>query len=223
MTTNVKPGTPAARVLVHWLPLGAGGQVVRWNGRLYEAIAARREHRPAADLYHCALEIVVDADRYVIEMAPVWTTRATGRGVVLEGPVGLPWLGRFAAFRYEVRRWRDGVIPDLAEAVGRPCLAGDDAARARRLLDLVPQAPPVTWGRDELRTGDMWNSNSLVAWLLAASGHDLTRVRPPAGGRLPGWRAGLALAARQRRGHGTQPSSGAGTRGQERADHSPVV
>src|SRR4051812_43458899 len=100
MTTNVKPGTQAAGVLVYWLPLGAGGHVVRWNGRLYEAVTARREHRPAADLYHCALEVVVDADRYVIEMAPVWADHTTGRGVVLEGPVGLPWLGRFSAFRY---------------------------------------------------------------------------------------------------------------------------
>ena len=91
MTTNVKPG---ARVLVYWLPLGAGGHVVRWNGWLYEAIAARREHRPAADLYHCALEITVDGDSSVIEMAPVWASRAADRGVVVRGPVGLPWLGR---------------------------------------------------------------------------------------------------------------------------------
>jgi len=198
VTTNVKPGMPAARVLVYWLPLGAGGHVVRWNGRLYEAIAARREHRPAADLYHCALEIIVDGDSFVIEMTPVWATHAADRGVVVRGPVGLPWLGRFAAFRYEVRRWRDGVIPDIAEAVDSPCLAGDDAVRARQLLELVPQAPPVTWGRDELRTGDMWNSNSLIAWLLASSGHDMTRIRPPADGRLPGWQAGLVLAGRRR-------------------------
>lgn len=196
MTTNVSPGPSAARVRVYWLPLGAGGHVVRWNGRFYEAITARREHRPAADLYHCALEIIVDAGRYVIEMAPVWATRTTGRGVVLEGPVGLPWLGRYAAFRYEIRRWRDGAIPDIAEAVDSPCPAGEDAARARRLLELVPQAPALTWGRDELHTGDMWNSNSLIAWLLARSGHDTTRLQPPAGGRLPGWQAGLILAAR---------------------------
>jgi hypothetical protein len=197
MNAKSEPRTPAGGVAVYWLPLGAGGRVVRWNGRLYEALAARRDHRPAADLYHCALEVVVGADRYVIEMAPVWATRAPGRGVVRQGPVGLPWLGRFRAFRYEVRRWRDGVIPDAAEAVDSPHPAGDDPARARHLLDLVPQVPPVTWGRDELGTGDMWNSNSLVAWLLARSGHDLTGIRPPAGGRLPGWRAGLVLAARQ--------------------------
>ena len=186
-----------ATVLMYWLPLGAGGHVVRWNGRVYEALAARHEHRPAADLYHCALEVVLDDDRYVIEMAPVWATRAADRGVVVEGPVGLRRLGRFAAFRYEVRRWRGGVIPDVAEAVDSPVRVGYDAERARRLLDLVPQAPPVTWGRDELRTGDMWNSNSLVAWLLARSGHDTATLRPPANGRAPGWSAGLILASRQ--------------------------
>jgi hypothetical protein len=197
MTTNTRPGTPAARVLLYWLPLGAGGHVVRWNGRIYETIAARRAHRPAADLYHCALEVVLDGDRSVIEMAPVWSDHTADRGVVVEGPVGQPWLGRFAAFRYEIRRWNCGVIPDIAEAAGPPCLAGDDVARARQLLDLVPQAPPVTWGRDELRTGEMWNSNSLVAWLLARSGHSMAGIRPPLRGRAPGWQAGLVLAARQ--------------------------
>jgi hypothetical protein len=43
-------------------------------------------------------------------------------------------------------------------------------------------------------TGEMWNSNSLTAWLLAGSGHDLAVVEPPTGGRAPGWSAGLALA-----------------------------
>jgi hypothetical protein len=219
MMANPVPGRSAAGVLVYWLPLGAGGHVVRWNGRLYETLAARREHRPAADLYHSALEILVDADRYVIEMAPVWSTRATDRGVVLEGAVGLPWLGRFAAFRYEVRRWRCGVIPDLAEAVDSPHLVGDDAARARKLLDLVPQAPPLTWGCDELRTGDMWNSNSLIAWLLAGSGHDTSTVAPPAGGRAPGWQAGLVLAARQRAGRARHRARAAAAGDRRRAVH----
>jgi hypothetical protein len=47
-------------------------------------------------------------------------------------------------------------------------------------------------------TGDMWNSNSLISWLLARSGHHLDAVAPPAHGRAPGWAAGLVLAARQR-------------------------
>ena len=40
----------------------------------------------------------------------------------------------------------------------------------------------------------MWNSNSLTAWLLAGSGPGIAAVVPPAGGRAPGWSAGLALA-----------------------------
>jgi hypothetical protein len=42
----------------------------------------------------------------------------------------------------------------------------------------------------------MWNSNSLVSWLLASTGHDLARIHPPDGGRAPGWIAGLVLASR---------------------------
>jgi hypothetical protein len=183
-------------VLLYWLPLGAGGHVVRWNGRLYEAFAARREHRRPADLYHAALQVDVDGGRYVIEVAPEWTRPARDRGVVGRGPVGLRWLGRFIAFRYEVRRWRDGTIPDAAEAVDSPRVVGDDPLRARALLDLVPLVPAVTWGRDELRAGEMWNSNSVIAWLLAMSGHDTAGIRLPAGGRAPGWQAGLAVAGR---------------------------
>ena len=41
----------------------------------------------------------------------------------------------------------------------------------------------------------MWNSNSLVSWLIARSGLDVESVHPPAGGRAPGWRAGLVVAA----------------------------
>src|SRR5919202_3973447 len=120
MVTNTKRDSPVAQVLVYWLPLGAGGHVVRFNGRLYEAVMAWREHRPGADLYHSALEVALGEHRYVIEMAPVWSLRDPKRGALVHGPVGLRWLGRFAAFRYEVRCWRGGRIPDLAEAVDSP-------------------------------------------------------------------------------------------------------
>jgi hypothetical protein len=49
-----------ASVDLFWLPLGAGGRFVRWNGRLYEWWVARREHRTSADLYHCGLMICLD-------------------------------------------------------------------------------------------------------------------------------------------------------------------
>jgi hypothetical protein len=186
----------SAGVDLYWIPLGAGGRFVRSNGRIYEAIAARLQHRGRCDLYHSALEVHLDGDRYVIEQAPVWSMEETDRGVVCEGPVGSPWLGRFKAFRYEVRRWRNGVIPDAGEAVDSPQRLSDDPDRAQRLLDVVPDFPAATWGRDELQTGEMWNSNSLIAWLLARSDHDTAAIAPPAGGRAPGWDAGLAVAAR---------------------------
>ena len=189
----MKPGKPlSAQVLLYWLPLGAGGRSIRWNGRVFEAAAACHAHRTAKDLYHSALEVTVGLDCFVIEMAPVWSDHDTDRGVVREGPVGARWLGRSALFRYEVRRWLGGRIPDVLEAVGRPLCVGRHPGRAQALLDLVPQVPALTWGRDERGTGDMWNSNSLTAWLLASSGHDVHGLVPPSGGRAPGWTAGLA-------------------------------
>jgi hypothetical protein len=184
---------------LYWLPLGAGGasQCVTFNGRVFEALTARHEHRDRRDLYHSALEVRLGRDRFVIEMTPVWGNKQVDRGVVCEGSVGLPWLGHSRFFRYEVRRWRNGSIPDVSYAVAGPQLLSSDAVRARRVLELVPDFPTVTWGRDELRTGDMWNSNSLIAWLLARSGHETDSIQPPPLGRAPGWQAGLVVAARQ--------------------------
>jgi hypothetical protein len=203
--------TPEASVLLYWLPLGAGGRSVRANGRLFEAVVARHERRAVRDLYHSALEVHLDDERFVIEMTPAWGAGPADRGVVREGPVGLRWLGQFAAFRYEVRRWRAGVIPDVGQAVAGPRRVGHDAGRARRLLELVPQVPVLTWGRDEMHTGEMWNSNSLTAWLLARSGHETGSIAAPAHGRAPGWHAGLAVAS-ARRATARRPAGQGGSR-----------
>jgi len=56
--------------------------------------------------------------------------------------------------------------------------------------------PTPVWGRDELNTGEMWNSNSMTAWLIAATGLSTDLLRPPPGGRAPGWDAGLEVAHR---------------------------
>ena len=181
---------------LYWLPLGAGGHSVRLNGLVFEAVAARLQHRHRSDLYHSALEVYVPGGRFVIEQAPAWGESGE-RGVVAEGPVGTRAAGRLRFFRYEVRRWRDGIIPDVAEAVESPQRLSDDPERARRLLELVPEAPMAVWGRDELGAGEMWNSNSLVAWLLASTGLDVESIHPPAGGRAPGWRAGVVMAHRR--------------------------
>jgi hypothetical protein len=179
-----------------WLPLGAGGHSVRLNGRVYEAVAAWIGRRPRLRLYHSALTIVVPEGRYVIEMAPVRDGNGQRRGVVSEGAVGSRAAGRLRIFRYEIRRWRGGAIPDLDEAVDSPLRLSDDPVPARRLLELAPDVPTPVWGRDELAAGEMWNSNSLVSWLLTRAGFDVDAIAPPAGGRAPGWGAGIDVARR---------------------------
>jgi hypothetical protein len=190
-------GPETAAVDLYWLPLGAGGHSVRLNGRLFEAVAARAAGRPVCDLYHSALEVRVAAAKFVIEMTPVSYSRGEQRGVVAEGPVGARWAGRLRTFRYAILRWRDGRIPDIDEAVGSPQRLTDDRVCAQRMLDLVAQVPTPVWGRDDLDTGEMWNSNSVTAWLIARSGIDTESIQPPPSGRAPGWAAGLAVARRQ--------------------------
>jgi hypothetical protein len=196
MTTAETAPAPAS-VELYWLPLGAGDRCVRGSGRLFEAVVASRQRRPSAPLFHTALEIHLAGERFTIEMAPAWDGPPGDRGVVGSGAVGLHPLGRSRWFRYEVRRWRGGAIPDLEHAVRGPQRCSEDGTRAAMVLDLVPAFPLRTWGRDELATGEMWNSNSLISWLLARSGHHTEGLAPPDGGRAPGWSAGLVVAARQ--------------------------
>jgi hypothetical protein len=187
---------PASCVDLYWVPLGAGGRSVRFNGRVFEAVAARLARRSVSDLFHSALEVRVPAGRFVIEMAPVRDGEGSRRGVVAEGAVGSRWAGPFRLFRYEIRRWREGVIPDVGEAVGSPQRLTDDPVLAQRMLDLVPAVPPLVWGRDQARAGEMWNSNSVTSWLIVRSGLDAEAARIPPGGRAPGWDAGVCLAGR---------------------------
>ena len=180
-----------AAIDLYWIPLGAGGYFVRFNGRVYEAIVAARERRARRAIYHAALVVEVDGGPWAIELGP-----ATGApGAVLAGPVGSRLLGSMRLFRYELRCARGGTIPDLAEAADSPRRLSADAHAARRLLAAASRAPALVWGRDELGVGDMWNSNSVVAWLLAAAGTDPAAVVPPPGGRAPGWAAGVAAAS----------------------------
>ena len=183
-----------AAVDLYWIPLGAGSHSVRFNGRVYEAIVAAWRHRPRRDLYHAALVVELAGERWTIELAPSPDADEAARGVVGTGAVGSPRLGRFRLFRYELRCWRGGTIPDLQWAVGGPRRLTANPDVARRVLELVASVPRPVWGRDELRTGDMWNSNSIVAWLLVRVGLPTERLRPPANGRAPGWDAGLMTA-----------------------------
>ena len=184
-------------VELYWLPLGAGGHSVRLNGRVYERLVAWLEGREALDLYHAALRVELPEGSFVIEQAPVRDGHGAERGVVAEGAVGSCRAARFRIFRYEVRCWRGGVIPDAGEAVESPRRLTSDPDVARRLLALVQDVPTAVWGRDELAAGEMWNSNSTVAWLLARAGIATETIQPPSNGRAPGWRAGLVVAGRR--------------------------
>jgi hypothetical protein len=186
---------PIASVTLYWIPLGAGQSVVRASGKVFEAVSALVQRRRPRDLYHSALAVIVPEGRFVIEMAPIPDLHRQRRGVVAEGPVGAKWAGRFRLFRYEIRRWREGVIPDEREATSTVTV-DVDLACAQRLLDLVPSVPTPVWGRDELHAGETWNSNSVTSWLLTHSGVEAGRIEPPRGGRAPGWNAGRIVAAR---------------------------
>jgi hypothetical protein len=183
-------------VHLYWLPLGAGGHSVRLNGQIFEFLAARLQRRPPCDLYHSALVVRVPEGRFVIESGPVLRGDGEERGVVAGGPVGTRWAGRFRIFRYELRRWNGGVIPDIAEAVESPQQLTNDPELAQRVLDLVPSVPTPVWGRDELGAGEMWNSNSVVSWLITRCGLGAESIRLPRAGRAPGWRAGVVVARR---------------------------
>jgi len=131
----------AASVLLYWLPLGAGGHSVRWNGRLFEAFAARHERRAIQDLYHSALEVHVGGDRFVIEMTPAWGAKATDRGVVREGPVGSRRLGHFVAFgtRSGAGTWASSQTwttrsPALNRSVKTPSVRGNCRGSCRIYL-----------------------------------------------------------------------------------------
>jgi hypothetical protein len=198
---SVRDSEPAvghhAAVDLYWIPLGAGAHVVRISGKLFEAASALVARRPRCDLYHSALVISAPEGHFVIEQAPVPEGHGERRGVVAQGPVGVRWLGRFRVFRYEIRRWRGGRIPDIDQAIGSPVRVTDDEEVAARILEMLPSIPTPMWGRDELDTGEMWNSNSVVSWVLTRSGANVDAIHPPDKGRAPGWHAGFAVATRE--------------------------
>jgi hypothetical protein len=187
------------RLELSWIPLGAGQRIVRGSGWIFEALAAAVGRRRRQRLYHSALVAHTADGPVFVEMAPI-PPRSTpaARGVVAEGAVGAVALGRFRVLRYEVRRWRNGDIPDLVHAVSSPVLVSSDSAVVRMALAVVAEVPSPTWGRDELDAGEMWNSNSVVSWVLTRVGVEAAAGRPPGDGRAPGWDAGVRVAERMR-------------------------
>jgi len=188
---------PGPGLDLYWIPLGAGARVVRTSGKIYERLVALAAWRRPRHLYHSALVATTADQRFVIEMAPQVDDRGRiDRGVVAEGVVGSRWLRRMRVFRYEVRRWRNGRIPDLRYAVASPVRVTDDPEKVSSVLDLVSLVPTPVWGRDELRLGEMWNSNSVVSWVLCSAGLLDAAGELPDEGRAPGWDAGVAAARR---------------------------
>jgi len=176
---------------LYWIPRGAGADVVRIRGTAFQL-------RAHSDIYHSALVATTSDANFIIEMTPIPAARRRqDRGVVSEGLVGSRWARRLRIFRYEIRRWRDGVIPDISFAVASPVRVTNDVGLVQQTLDLVPFAPTPVWGRDELHVGEMWTCNSVVAWLLTRTGLVTAAGQPPGRGRAPGWDAGVTMAQRQ--------------------------
>jgi hypothetical protein len=84
---------------------------------------------------------------------------------------------------------RTGKAAALADA------ASDDRTTQPIVAAGLGPALVIPW-RCAAGAGEMWNSNSVIAWLLARSGLPIDVIRPPAGGRAPGWQAGVAAAHR---------------------------
>ncbi|MEP6813095.1 MAG: hypothetical protein ABI990_08910 [Actinomycetota bacterium] len=137
---------------LYWLPLGAGGRSVRLNGRVFEAVVARLERRYTCDLYHSALVVTVPAGAFAIEMTPIPDGDGALRGVVAEGAVGSRWARPVRIFRYEIRRWRNGVIQDIGEAVDSPVRLTDDPG-SRSAFSILsrqcrrPSGDATSWGQ----------------------------------------------------------------------------
>lgn len=127
----------------------------------------------------------------MIEMTPVRRPKPR-REIIANGAVGAAWAARWKIGRYEVCRWRDGAIPDVAEAVDSPQHMTADASSAYRLLELLPALPTPVWGRDELETGDV--EFQLGGGVAAGRQWRRSAGDPPDGGSAPGWAAGLAVA-----------------------------
>ena len=99
------------------MPTEGFGSHERAGSAYFEAIEAARQHRQRCDLYHAALVVELDGDRYTIEIAPSPNADDASRGVVATGSVGSRYAGWLRLFRYEIRCWRGGSNP-------RPRLGG---------------------------------------------------------------------------------------------------
>lgn len=149
---------------------------MRGSGRLYEAMVATLHHRARLDPYHSASIVQWNNQAFAIEMAPAWAVHAPDRGVTGAGPVGMPSWGRARLFRYEIRCWPDGAIPDVADAVDSPRRVSTNETKAdaysnRRPPSLPPPAAATSKtgerpvGLGEGLAGDHWTGPTVMAIL----------------------------------------------------------
>ena len=185
---------PECRIDLYWIPVAAGTPwLQRASLRFWEAFEAARCQRPRATLYHSALKLVREqGDTCTLEVTPVFS--GSPEPPLLTGPVGMGWAGKFRVFRYQLRLVKTESLPDEEFAVASPVRLADRCTVVQQLLELAPSVPRHTWGRRARGTREMWTSDSTVSWLLTRTGIDLSSVQPPAGGRAPGWQAGIDLA-----------------------------
>jgi hypothetical protein len=187
-----------AGIELYWIPVAAGtARLQRASLRVWETFEAARARRPRATLFHTALKLwPTGGEALTLELAPAF--KGGTRPPLASGPVGVRWADRWVLFRYELVLVPAPTLPDEQWAVDSPVRLTAEAATAARIIEIAPTVPGHTWGRRVTGTQEMWTSDSVVSWLLVRAGLDLSRVQPPAGGRAPGWDAGIDVASTRR-------------------------
>ncbi len=177
---------------LYWLPVGAGTHFQKASLVLYERVAATLGRRPRGALYHTALKFALDGRAYTLELMPVPAPQ--GIPSLMTGPVGVRGADRIRILRYQLLRTEQATLPDEQWAVDSPDRLPTTAATIGAMMELAPAVPAHTWGRRVVGTSEMWTSNSAISWLLTRVGVSAEAIPVPAGGRAPGWHAGIQAA-----------------------------
>ena len=203
---------------LYWIPLGAGGHSVRFNGRVFEAIEAARA-APAAlrPLPRGARRRARTASATRSRSRPRRTRDEASRGVVATGAVGSRYAAPAAPVSLRGPLLARRVDPGSRLGASAGPAGSRRPAVARRLLDAGRGRAHAGLGPRRAGAGEMWNSNSMIAWSLSAAGLPTAAIRAPAGGRAPGWDAGLVVARRPVRGVCPRRARGRLHRGAARA------
>ena len=197
-----------AAVELYWIPLGAGGHSVRFNGRVFEAIQAARRHRRRCDLYHAAIVVAFGGDRYTIEVAPSPDADEASRGVVGTGAVGSRISAACACFAMRsaagaMGPFRTSPRRSANRAGSRPTRSRPSAPRPGRVRSETRLGPRRPQGRRDVEL----QFRRRLAGCHGGPGRPM-QLHPPCGGRAPGWGAGLVVARRTREDSGRAPVKG---------------